>query len=136
LGLGIEGRLIEARLVAELKPRQLKLASRVMDKGGAFVQTAPVSTHRQALVAEPGEHVLVGLRYGAAWNDSPLVEARLTRAGEAVVSIEAAIAGHLAEKLGQWRAQLTPYEPPAGEVGISETDEATLSRLRELGYVQ
>jgi hypothetical protein len=97
LGLVIEGRLIEARLVAELKPRQLKLASRVMEKGGAFVQTAPVSTHRQALVAEPGEHVLVGLRYGAACTDSPRVEARLTRAGEAVASTEAVVDGHWCE---------------------------------------
>jgi arylsulfatase A-like enzyme len=53
-----------------------------------------------------------------------------------LIEAHSAIAGHLAEKLGQWRAQLTPYEPPAGEAGISETDEATLSRLRELGYVQ
>jgi len=97
LGISIDGRLIDVRSMADLKPGQLKRTSRVMGKGGAFIQTAPVSTHRQPVAAEPGERLILGLRYGTAWAVSPLVEVRLLKAGEVVVSSEADVHGHWCE---------------------------------------
>ncbi len=106
LGITIDGRVIDARSLPGLKPRQLKLASRVMGRGGAFVQTEPVSTHRQQVSVEPGELLMVGLRYGAAWAVSPLIEVRLLKAGEVAVSAEADVRGHWCE------AQF--FVPPGG----------------------
>ncbi len=53
-----------------------------------------------------------------------------------LIEIHPAIAGQLAETLHSWRSKLTPYEPHDGDDGHGETDEATINRLRELGYMQ
>ncbi len=53
-----------------------------------------------------------------------------------LIETHPAIAGRLDETLHSWRARLTPYEPRAGDESHGQTDEATISRLRELGYIQ
>jgi arylsulfatase A-like enzyme len=106
LGIPVKGELIDVSSLASLSRGQLKHASRVMEKGGAFVQTEPISAHRWPVTARPGERLLLGLRYGADWVEAPLVELRLLRAGEVVASVEADVGGHWSE------AQITV--PPEG----------------------
>lgn len=106
LGITLDGQVIDVSSMADLNRRQLKLATRVMGKGGAFVQIAPVSTHRRPVAVGSGERLMVGLRYGTAWIELPLVEVRLLKAGRVMVSTEADVDGHWGE------AQLTV--PPGG----------------------
>ncbi len=106
LGVTLDGEVIPARSMAELPPRQLKKAARVLGKGGEFIQTAPVSSLRTPVTVAGGERLLLGLNYGARWMGDPLIEGRLLRDGEMVASGQAAVHGHWCE------VQLTV--PPGG----------------------
>ncbi len=106
LGITINDEVVDARTLSDFNARQMKLASRSMGKGGTFIQVDPVSTRRQPVAVSPGEVLVVGLRYGAAWAEPPRVEVRLSKDGEVAVAVEAVVDGHWCE------AQLTV--PPGG----------------------
>ncbi len=55
---------------------------------------------------------------------------------ENLVQAHPAVVERLTAELHRWRAGLVPYQASGADSGMEETDEATLSRLRELGYLQ
>jgi len=99
LGITIEGEVIDVQSISELRPRQFKLASRVMEKGGAFVQTSHVSSFRHPITVGEGERVLLGLRYGASRSTTPNVTMMLLKSGRVVSSVDATVSGQWAEAI-------------------------------------
>lgn len=134
LGVELDGVVIPARERDGLSARQKKLVSRTLGKGGALVQTGPVSSLRMPVALAAGERPLLGIRYGAAMAGGTRIEARLLRDDEPVATVRAAVAGDWLEALllsppgGADALELRHHLPPGSEIILRDTALIVLDR--------